>query len=662
MATLSNEEIIAIIQAGRNPELRQAEIHEGRLQLHTRATIRRPREKDSTEVRENIDYRNKQRQAYWEFMTLPESLLPIDKFITFQGLVTFPLPTVEIVERANEELFKVHQAENRVIDYEFSDPELKEDFDEYLKDLQEPGYWRTHGWEIYKNEINGMIVVDLPTLETTEEGDLIANSERPEPYFYFLPTTKIHNVKNNERGECEWVSFYESPIATNRASNEAGSDPEDLSGVVFVIIDDTSYRRFIVGDDDEVIQISQNDHNLGYCPARAFWSQPLGTSRIQRQNQTTNNLGALDWMLYSKIVKRHLDLYAGFPIISIFEQKCTYRENGWFCENGQLHAEDPDKDVQIHTRQPCPRCNSGRSLVGPGSIIEAPGAASSDDPDKQMPMVEMTQGDVDSLEAMQEEVERQEANFMVNMVGFGGDPKNDQAKNQKQVMGSFESRTIVLNKLARNFEKIQKFTLDTLGDLRYGEAYLGSVVYWGTVFFLQSLENMLESYEIAKANGMPNFDLNERRRDIWRKQYNENPERSLRMRMLSDLEPYEDFTQENILNYKDFMDIRLLTLKINFNDLIQRFEIENGPVQNYLPDLDYDLRIVQVKNQLMEWVNEIVGNQVSQAEQIAQLQAAVEEMRSTTTQEENTEETTEQNGQETQTEEAEISETEEVED
>lgn len=656
MSVLSNEEIVAIIQGGRNPELRQAEIHEGRLQLHTRATIRRPREKDHTEQESIKDYRNKQRQAYWEFMTLPESLLPVDKFITFQGLITFPLPTVEIVERANEELFKVHQAENRVVDYEFNDQELKEDFDNYLKELQEPSYWRTHGWEIYKNEINGMIVVDLPTLERDENGDPIATSERPEPYFYFLPTTKIHNVKNNERGECEWVSFYESPLLTNQQIQEQTGDEEDKTGVIFVIIDDQSYRRFMITEDDEVVQISQNDHNLGYCPARSFWSQPLGTSRIQRQNQTTNNLGALDWMLYSKIVKRHLDLYAGFPIISMFEQKCTYRENGWFCESGQLHAEDPDKDVMIHNRKACPKCNSGRSLVGPGSIIEAPGAASSDAPDKQMPMVVMTQGDVDSLEAMQEEVERQEENFMVNMLGFGGDPKNDQAKNQKQVMGSFESRTVVLNKLARNFERIQKFTLDTLGDLRYGDAYLGSVVYWGTVFFLQSLENMLEAYEVAKNNGMPNFDLNERRRDIWRKQYNENPERSLRMRMLSDLEPYEDFTQENILNYKAFMDVRLMTLKINFNDLIQRFEIQNGPIQNYLPDLDYDLRIIQIKNQLMEWVDEIVGNQVSQAEQIAQLQADVEQIRSGagTEQESNTED----NGQETETEET--AETEEV--
>ena len=373
----------------------------------------------------------------------------------------------------------------------------------------------------------------------------------------------------------------------------------------WIIIDDAFYHVYYEKE-GLLEEVTTMPHQLGYVPARQFWSESTGKSTILKQNQVAKNLGHLDWLLYTMVTERHLELYAGFPIISVFEQECGYRDKGFYCEDGVLYAENPEIDEHITNRQSCPRCNSGKSLVGAGSIIEAPSIMSNDSPNTQMPMLNITQGDVASLQAMSEKVQRYVQDFIVNMIGYGGDPSNDQAMNMKQVVGSFESRATVLNRLARGFESIHKFMVDTIGDLRYGEGYKGSIVFYGSIFFLQTVDDMQESYRIAKEGGVPNFDLADRRKSIYRKQYHNNAQMLQRVQMLSDLEPLEDYSLTELSNLEKMVTKEQMMLKINFNDLIQKFELMNGPIQEYFPERKYEARIIDIRAQLLEWVNEIL--------------------------------------------------------
>jgi hypothetical protein len=599
MATLTPEQIIQILDGGRDPELEEAEVHEGRLQLHTQALIRPP----STEK-----YYTGKTTAWNRFLEMVHGLLPSDKFDTFQNLVSFPLPTTEIVERAYEELHKVFQSDERVLDYSLSDEELKQDFTQYLESLGFFSFWHTKGWEVYQNYINSMIVIDLPQLEVDEEGNIIQLTEFPEPYFYVLKTEAIFAVQNTEAGDCEWVAFYEKlPEAM-----------KDDYACIYVVIDSGFYRRFAKDNAGNHVLLMEVPHDLGYTPARMFWSQQLGGSNVLRQNQATKNLGGLDYMLFDYVQQRHLELYAGFPMVTVFEQDCNYREAGFECRDGYLYAYDrlDDDDYGKQPRE-CPKCKGGQNLVGPGTILVAP-ALDTDQPRGLMPMVEVTQGDIGSLDYMERKMNTREQEFMINMVGYGGDPKNDQAQNQKQIQGSFESRNTVMNRLARNFEKIEQFTLDTIGRMRYGERYSGSQVFYGHTFFLSSLEQMQESYAQSRTNGMPNYVLAEERKKIIYKEYQNNPSMKNRMLIMTALEPYESYTKEELSRDKDLLNKKLLMLKVNFNDLMQEWELENGPVQDYLPEIDFEVRVNTIKEWLMMKIDEMIEEKQEAAQQVQQ--------------------------------------------
>ena len=555
---------------------------------------------------------------------MPKNILPRDKYNTFKSLMTYPLPTVEYSERAYEELHKVFQADNKVIDYIFDDKETKEEFIEYLDQIGFNNYFETEGWERYKTDINGMIIIDLPPLERDEEGNPIA-VDSPEPYFYFLESKYIHYVENDEQGACKCL-FYWQPIS--QELKDQGYEKK------WCAIDSMFYHVYLEKD-GVLTEIDTALHGLGYTPARMFWSQSIGSSRTLRSNQLSDNLGAMDWLLYTLITERHLELYAGFPIISVFEQECSYRSGGFYCENGYLYADDPEMDVEIKRRDACPNCNGEKALVGPGSIIEAPGAANSDSPQNQMPMINITTGDTASLSTMRAKIDALVADFMINMIGYGGDPNNDQAMNVKQVMGSFESRATVLNHLARGFEEIHKFVADTIADLKYGEIYKGSNIFYGSVFFLQDPNSMQETYAIAKKNGVSQSGLAEARRAIGRKTYQNNYEMLSRMELLTDLEPLDGYTIEEIMKFEKLVSKRDLILKVNFNDFIQRFELENMPVQNFRPEQDYSLRVTTIRDVLMSYVDEL---QEEKSE-------AMPDMTPKTVVEEDTEETVEVDGE-----------------
>jgi hypothetical protein len=116
-------------------------------------------------------------------------------------------------------------------------------------------------------------------------------------------------------------------------------------------------------------------NDVGYCPARFFWNEPLSLSEPDvKQSPLTKQLEALDWFLFYHISKRHLDLYGAYPIYSGYEQSCDFSngENGDYCDGGFL------KDKQGFYKldaagllMRCPKCGDSR-INGVGSFVEIP--------------------------------------------------------------------------------------------------------------------------------------------------------------------------------------------------------------------------------------------------------------------------------------------------
>jgi hypothetical protein len=517
------------------------------------------------------------------------------KMDVFRHLVTLPLPTVDITEGIFNELKKIFDAHNRVISHQFTNPELKDDCNEYRKKIRDYDFWQTDGFSAMKSAINSVMIVDLPALKfdrTTNQFD--QPSDKPEPYFYLLD---IDNVIDMEVKKGVWRVEYivfRDPVVNDMVH----------------VFDDAFYRTYVSEKNGRWTLASESPHDLGYTPARSFWTTPFHRhSKIQKLAPISKSLASLDWLLVSIVMKRHLGLYAGFPIYQTYEQKCTYMDEatGASCDNGMLYWEVPsttDPGIMIPKQAPCQKCADNRGGLGAGTHIVVPGRATEDDPD-MINGVAVVDAAEASLKYNKDEVDDQIAWITYNIIGIA-DEMTREAVNEKQVGANFESRQTVLMDIKNNFELIHKWTTDTWCKLRYGNQYVGSTIDYGSIFFLYTTGEMMEMLKTAKENGLPEYELSNIRTTLLSTRYRNNPDMLKRIQILSEVEPYPGRSLNDLNSLKNMtrLDPRAIELKANFELYIKRFEREYTDIVSFMQFNDLQTKIDLMKEILFGYVEE----------------------------------------------------------
>ena len=519
------------------------------------------------------------------FLDWVRQLLPKDKFNIFLHLFKFPLSTPAVVEDVYRELERVFYSRNSSSSYQFTDSELAEDWSQYKKNnLNEPEVWKTTGWKRMQVSPNSILVVDLPQVQT---------SLRPEPYFYWLEIDAVidYQTFRLDENQFEWLIFKQ---------------PEHR----IAVFDDTSIRVYQLNEKNEIQSlISEAKHDLGYCPARFFWSTQLNEkNKDLKKNPITKELSHLDWYLFFSISKQHLDLYAPYPIYSAYEADCNFENNetGDYCDGGFLrNAKGEYKILNDGTVEKCPCCSEKR-IAGPGSFLEVPIPNQSEGVADMRNPVQITTIDKDSLDYNVNECARLKNEIVISVVGSGGTVSEKEAINETQVTANFESKTSVLNALKTNFELAQKFIEDTVCKLRYGNAFISSSVNWGTEFYVFTVTELYSKYKQAKDNGASNSELDAISQQILEVEYRNNPLVLQRMLILKQLEPYPHKTLDEVLKLyeKKLIDEKLVKLKINFSTLVDRFERENINIIEFASNKPLREKIDIITNKLLEYVTE----------------------------------------------------------
>ena len=524
-------------------------------------------------------------QALTDFLAMVENLIPKDKFEVFKTLFRFPVLTNEVLAVCYDKLSRIFDGRNPAFSYQFASTEQRDDWEWYRQEkLGEPNVWQTKGWDYFKTQINSVLVVDLP--EVQEAGD-----RYPQPYFYWLPINDVIDYKANpQTGQMDYIIFRQ--------------DEDKIAA-----IDDESYRLFGAKDGAIGELIAEARHDLGYCPARFFWNEPLSIDKPDiKASPVTKELDRLDWYLFYAISKRHLDTYGSYPIYWGYEQSCDYHndETGDYCDGGFL------KDRQGHYHydnngllMPCPVCSQKR-LVGAGSFVEVPVPdATQGQPDLGNP-VGMLAVDRNSLDFNKEEAERLRTDIITAIVGTNEEITTRDALNEQQIKANFESQSTVLQRVKKGFEEAQKWVDDTCCKLRYGTSFLSSSVNYGTEFYLFSSDELRERYKKAKEAGMSEADLDALLQQIIETEYRHNPQQMQRMIILSDLEPYRHLTRNEVqgLYDKGIVDMEELLIKLNFADFVKRFERENMNIIEFGANIDYTNKISTIKEQLRQYATE----------------------------------------------------------
>ena len=519
------------------------------------------------------------------FLQWVKTLLPKDKFNIFLQLFKFPLPTPAVVEDVYRELERVFYSRNSSSSYQFTDSELAEDWANYKKDsLNEPEVWKTTGWKRMQVSPNSILVVDLPQIQ---------KSSRPEPYFYWLEIDAVidYQLSTFDDNVFEWLIF-------NQPNHQ------------IAVFDDTYIRVYQLNEKNEIQSlVSEASHDLGYCPARFFWSTQLNEkNKDLKKNPITKELSNLDWYLFFALSKQHLDLYAPYPIYSAYEADCNFEnsETGDYCDGGFLrNAKGEYKILNDGTVERCPCCSEKR-IAGPGSFLEVPVPNQSEGVADMRNPVQITTIDKDSLDYNVSECARLKNEIVISVVGSGGIVSEKEAINETQVTANFESKTSVLNALKTNFELAQKFIEDTICKLRYGDAFISSSISWGTEFYVFTVTELYSKYKQAKENGASNSELDAISQQILEVEYRNNPLVLQRMLILKQLEPYPHKTLDEVIKVfeKGLLDEKLVKLKINFNTLVDRFERENINIIEFASKKPLRDKINIITNKLLEYVTE----------------------------------------------------------
>ena len=529
-------------------------------------------------------------QALTDFLAMVQNLIPKDKFETFKTLFRFPVVTNEVLAVAYDKLSRIFDGRNPAFSYQFASTEQRDDWEWYRQErLGEPTVWSTKGWDFFKTQINSVLVVDLPEEQA-------ASDRYPQPYFYWLPIRDVIDFKADPTtGQMEYIIFRQD---------------EDR-----IACFDDEYRRVFEGDKGQVGElISEQPHDLGYCPARFFWNEPLSLDKPDiKASPVTRELDRLDWYLFYSISKRHLDTYGSYPIYWGYEQSCDFHndETGDYCDGGFL------KDKHDHWHydnngllMPCPKCSQKR-ITGAGSFVEVP-VPIEGQPDLSNP-VGMLAVDRSSLDYNVEEEKRLRLDIITAIVGQNEEITQREAFNEQQVKAGFESVTTVLNRVKKGFEAAQQWVDDTCCRSRYGTGFIQSSINYGTEFYLFTSDELRERYKNAKEAGMSEADLDALYQQIIETEYRHNPQQMQRMIILGDLEPYRHMTRDEVqgLYAKGLVSIEELLVKLNFADFVRRFERENMNIITFGENIDYDKKIGTIKERLMEYAREIAPQQQS---------------------------------------------------
>lgn len=572
-----------------------AVLHQNRLRFHTEVVPSTPalaswtyRGRRTGDVSPLLAGSEGVAQALTDFMAMVENIIPKDKFEVFKTLFRFPVLTNEVLDVCFEKLSRIFEGRNPAFSYQFASTEQRDDWEWYRQErLHEQTIWQTQGWDYFKTQINSVLVVDLP-----EEQD---RSDRyPQPYFYWLPIRDVVDFRAHPTtGEMKYIIFRQD-------------------GDKFAAIDGEYYRVFR-GENGTVGELLvENRHDLGYCPARFFWNEPMSLDQSDiKASPVTKELDRLDWYLFYAISKRHLDTYGSYPIYWGYEQSCDFHndETGDYCDGGFL------KDRQQRwlydnngLLMPCPVCSQKR-ITGAGSFVEVP-VPQEGQPDLGTP-VGMLAVDRKSLDYNHEEEERLRTDIITAIVGTNEQITTRDALNEQQILANFESQSTVLQRVKKGFEAAQKFVDDTCCRLRYGKSFISSSINYGTEFYLFTSDELRERYKLAKEAGMSEADLDALLQQIIETEYRHNPQQMQRMIILGDLEPYRHLTRDEMqaLYDKGIVTLEELLIKLNFADFIRRFERENMNIITFGENIDYQRKIDTIRERLTDYAREIAPQQ-----------------------------------------------------
>jgi hypothetical protein len=519
-----------------------------------------------------------QETAWQELLSSLKSKLTIEKYNAIVKYFTFPMSIVNISNDIAMDLYKVFDGRNAVFSVDYPNDRIKETGNAVLAELDVRGFIENVGKKVLKCAPNMVVVIDKDA-----QGD---------PVLLAVPNEKIVGYRFTKTGAFDYIIFIHSK----------GVDETGKPWTKYAVYDDEAYRVVLQQDNHFVVEI-ENPHDLGSCPARFYYDNPLvNKHQFDRSIPLSNVMGAMgQWQVFD-LFDYYQDHYASFQVVQYADSGCDNDR----CVDGMIYV-DPELDENnvITTagyNKECSTC-AKKGLIAPGSALGIEVSTDSDEQDTR-DIFKFIAPDVPALKYVGEKQKGRERFIKENTVGFS-DAVTSEAVNETQIKALVESRKKPLLDIKTHLDDLYKWIVTSVIKLTYGVDVVVNANY-GTEFFILQPEEIQDLIIKSKAAGSQATYIEQLNRLLISTEYKGDPNLVQRMLIAADVQPAAFATQ---LEVRELLKERMITredyyIHSNFTDLLGRFERENGSIVSFGSELTYDKKIQRIYDTLLFYTNQ----------------------------------------------------------
>lgn len=517
---------------------------------------------------------DKSSKGYPIFETFFKSLLQKDKHERFESLIGEKMPTAEICENMFTELKKVFSAQNKKISYGLPPEEEAK----VLKNKRlNPEYFvQNKLWERMKFSPNDILIIKV------DEDNI--------PYPEFIDLSIVCDACSDDNGKLHYVLYKYNTYTTtinNKEYEEQSYYYIDWEG--FVEIKERFYKKESINSSQSTIEkdyetVESDLHGYDYCPAIFVYPKINNpkTNKLLVNSPLLKVLPRLDWLGFFIPSKKYFDTYATFPIITKFEDKEDYQtEEGNEAVGDRLVA-DPDNYPELGSRIIQNQTNTKTSKwIGAGSIIEVPTPDGETLPNilEAVKFISADYRNLDYVNRYQKELIEE---VFYSVVGKGAEFISKFSASPEQLENSYDSRKQILSEIREVVERVHKFYANTVLSTVYGDQYDKdrTAIFYGDVYYLMTPQQVALQYDKFVKSGVPESLKLDQLKTLVYTTYSNSPKQLYRGMVLLNAEPHPTHSLQTIMTMAQtgIIDPLKTFTKLNFNDLIEEYELNFGDI------------------------------------------------------------------------------------
>lgn len=453
--------------------------------------------------------------------------------------------------------------------------------------IEDFAYWMNDA--IY-TDFNGFAMVEVPA--KTNKGivrDGIESTTGDTPYIIFKAIEDVHDFKCNGRK----IEYLILKYGTRTDKDLNGLD---VSVQLYRVLDDQKDVIWSLQSEEPVLDTQNRviTNTLGYVPAIQIGdllyntlNDYVKTSCIHQVQPQLND--------YMTRHAEHVssEVQHAYPILAIKGTKCNYvSPEGYACSKGKIMN-------AMRQEENCPRCNgAGATVIRNASevviIPELDKQGKAYDPGSVgqyiVPPTEILRHQAEELDVL-------ESTILYSGTGIAKALAKSSIQTATEIVLNIKPLEDKISSVLDNIEFVETFLTDAIGMMVNPKDYKGCEIYYGRKLNIRDENLILNEIEQSKRAGMPVSYIRTLLQELNATRNRNSRQDMERGFMLLDLEPMATYSLKEILD-SSYASDEIKCYKMNFDDYIDRFELENGPIMLYKPDADYQTRIKAIKKVL----------------------------------------------------------------